>query len=330
MQPQALTQFDPSRFFQLPRTDPQAGRTINAQVGAIHASTDFSGKMSVVTAEGDKVTFSLNAETDFRYTNYQYKVQSSDASLDVKGESAESSMSQTMGLAVEGNLNDQEVADLTKLFASVTNIFRKFFRGQDEQALAKTANLAEGFGDFSSLGGLDLSVDVTRSVMVVAAQLAAEQAAEPAALPSAQAEGTMGLLTSQQDTPGGAPTAVAAIPPPSIGITAPTQPSIVSFGAASTDGTHLSAPAQETQKLPSLVQQVLDALEGTNVDSRKVGKHLPDLLTKLREDVRHELRAARTEKQQSTTDVPSPTTNSNALFAYRSTSQILVPLSIRT
>ncbi len=310
MQPQALTPFDPSRFFQLPGTDPQAGRTIIAQVGAIHASTDFSGKMSVVTAEGDKVTFSLSAETDFRYTNYQYKAQSSDASLGVKGESAESSMSQTMGLAVEGNLNDQEVADLTKLFASVTNIFRKFFRGQDEQALAKTANLAEGFGDFSSLGGLDLSVDVTRSVMVVAAQLAAE----PVALPSAQAEGTARFPMLQQDSQGGAPT--------------PSSPA--ALVADSPNGTHLSAPAQETQKLPSLVQQVLDALEGTNLDSRKVGKYLPDLLTKLREDVRHELRAARTEKQQSTTDVPLPTTNSNALFAYRPTTQTPVPLSIRT
>ena len=166
METQALAQFDPNRFFQMSPTDPQAGRTDTTQVRAIQSSTDFSGKVRVVTAEGDKVTFSLDVETDFRYANYQYKAQRDDKSLAVKGEYAESSISQKLGLTVEVDLNEQEVADLTKLFKNVTNIFNKFFRGQDEQAVAKTSKLAERFGNFSSLAGLDLNVDVTRSATV--------------------------------------------------------------------------------------------------------------------------------------------------------------------
>ena len=198
MQTQGLSQFDPSRFFQLPATDPQADRTVNAQVAAIQASTDFSGTFSVVTAEGDKVTLSVDGEEDFRYMNYGYKARSDDQRLEVKGESTEYSLSQTLGLTVEGDLNEQEVADLTKLFRKVKNIISNFFRGRDEQAVAKTAKLADQFGNFSTLAGLDLSMDVTRSVTALAAQLVTRQMAEPVTLPSAPAEEIEGTPTPQQ------------------------------------------------------------------------------------------------------------------------------------
>ena len=48
--------------------------------------------------------------------------------------------------AVEDDLNEQEVKDLEKLFRKVANIFKQYVGGQDEEALAKTAKLAERFG----------------------------------------------------------------------------------------------------------------------------------------------------------------------------------------
>jgi hypothetical protein len=329
MQTQSLTQFDPSRFIQLPTTDPQAGRTINAQVGAIQSSTDFSGKVSVVTAEGDKVTFSLDVETDFRYLNYQYKAQFDDKSLEIKGEYAESSISQTGGLTVEGDLNEQEVADLTKLFKNVTSIFRKFFRGQDEQAVAKTAKLAERFGNFSSLGELDLSVDVTRSVTVLAAQLATQQAAEPAVLPSAPTKGTAGSPTPQQDTPGAAPSAVAAIPPPSSGITAPTQPLAPASPTGTSEAVRLTAPAMEDKNPESLVHQVLDAVHDVKVEAKNLRKYLPRFFEKMREDLQKEFRGENKTERKQTPDVSAPTDQA-VFMAYQSTRKSSITLSIHT
>ena len=83
-------------------------------------------------------------------------------------------------MTVEGDLNEQEVKDLAKLFRNVANIFKKYLSGQDDEALAKTAKLAERFGNLSSLSSLDLSVDVERSVTVLAAQVASEVAGHPA------------------------------------------------------------------------------------------------------------------------------------------------------
>jgi hypothetical protein len=262
MQTQGLSRFDPSRFFPLPATDPQADRTVNAQVAAIQASTDFSGTFSVVTAEGDKVTLSVDGEEDFRYMSYGYKAGSDDQRLEIKGESADYSLSQTLGLTVEGDLNEQEVADLTKLFRKVKNIISNFFRGQDEQAIAKTAKLADQFGNFSTLAGLDLSMDVTRSVTALAAQRVTQEMAEPVSPPFLPAEDIGRTLAPQQTPTGGEPTTAAMTPPASTGAELPTES--VSKGP-------------EPLSLP---EQILKAVEGSRIDDEKMQKYLPRLLRK--------------------------------------------------
>ncbi|HXV67562.1 MAG TPA: hypothetical protein VD738_01460 [Nitrospira sp.] len=52
---------------------------------------------------------------------------------------------------MNGDLNEQELRDLDKLFRTVASIFRKFFRRQDVEAVAKTAWLVDRFGSLSSL-----------------------------------------------------------------------------------------------------------------------------------------------------------------------------------
>ena len=123
------------------------------------------------------------------------------------------------------------------------------------------------------------------------------------------------------------------IPQPSTGTTAPTQPSTDAAAPASDTATRLVAPAQDASQPKSLVQQVLDALEDTRVESHKVHKYLPDFLKKLREDLRDELRGNREQTPQTPLagQPESPaTTVSGAVFAYQAVSLTSVSLSIRT
>jgi hypothetical protein len=94
--------------------------------------------------------------------------------VDVDATYAEHSLKHEFGVTVEGDLNEEEIKDLVKLFRKVGNIFKQYLGGQDDEALAKTAKLAERIGNLSSISGLDLSVDVERSVTVLAAQIASE------------------------------------------------------------------------------------------------------------------------------------------------------------
>jgi len=332
MSVQALTQVDPTQFFNLnqPSANGTAPQRLDTKVTGVAVSNDFSGRLSVTTAEGDKITLSADIESDFLAASYKSHVKGADATTDAEAKYAEYSLKQEFGVTVEGDLNEQEVKDLTKLFRKVANIFEKYLNGQDDAALAKTAKLVERFGRLSSLSGLDLNVDVERSVTALAARIVSEVTGQPA-LPAGQ-QPQLPIVTSDTTTPGGAPATAAVIPQPSTGTTAPTPLSTAVSIANSTNGSHLSAPAQETQQPRSLAQQILDALQETNVESRKVQKYLPDFLQKLREDLGKELRGEREhDRNQPASQVQTPvTTSSSVAFAYQAVSQTSFSLSIHS
>ena len=335
-----LTQFDPSKFFQTPTTA-SAPQRLDTKVSAVSASTDLSGQLTVTTAEGDKVTLTANLEAQFRAVNYQGQVQTDNGTVDVKAKSVEASFKREFGVTVEGDLNDQELSDLAKLFRRVTNIFRKFFNGQDDEAQAKTAKLAEKFGNLSSLSGLDLSVDVQRSVTVVAAQLSSQTAGQPTAVPDQTAQPT--TTSTQTGSPSDAPAATAASAEPSKSTpdaTTADKPATADPAPADDSKLRLVAPAQDDAQTKSLAQQVLDALQDSKVDAQKVRKYLPDFFKKLREDLGHELQDKQAQNDQKSdtqpattpdpTTAPAPAGVTAAVFAYQSFSQTSIRLSIHS
>lgn len=305
-----LAQFDPSTFFQAPAPSAQGVQRLDTKVSAISTASDLTGRLSVTTAEGDKITLSADLEARFQAASYQGHAESNGTTVDVRAKSAAFSLSQQYGVTVEGDLNEQEVQDLEKLFRKVSSIFHKFFNGQDEAALAKTAGLAAQFSQASSLSSLDLSVDVERSVTMLASQMVSA---------------VTGASPNSAATPGGAPATAAAIPQPSTGTTAPTPPS-----TASLDGTRLVAP--DAQSTASLVGQILDALEQNRLDVEKTKKYLPDFLKKLREDLGKDAGGERDATlADPATPPPSPAIlNSSLLVAYQSFRQTTFSLSLRT
>jgi hypothetical protein len=329
---QALTQVDPTQFFNLPSTNGTGTQRLDTKVSGVAISNDFSGRLSVTTADGDKITLSANLESDFRAVNYKSQVEGGGTTTNVEAKYAEYSLKQEFGVTVQGDLNEQEVKDLAKLFRRVANIFEKYLNGQDDAALAKTAKLVERFGRLSSLSGLDLNVDVERSVTALAARIVTEVTGQPT-LPASQ-QSQASTTTSQTVIPGGAPATAAVIPQPPTGTTTPTPPSTAVPVANASNVTHLSVPAQETQQPRSLAQQILDALQETNVESRKVQKYLPDFLQKLREDWGKELRGEREhdhDHNQPANEVQTPaTTSSSVAFAYQAVSHTSISLSIHS
>jgi hypothetical protein len=273
-------------------------------VSGVAVSNDLSGRLAVTTAEGDRITLTADLATDFRSGSHISQVADDRTTGKVEAKYTHYAVQREFGIAVDGDLNKEELHDLEILFGNIGNIFRGFFQGQDEDARAHTTKLAEGFTRLDSLSSLDLTVEVVRSVAVVAAS---------------------------HVTPGGAPGTVAAIPQPSNGTTAPTPSS------DSPDGTHLTVPVKDAQ-LASLIQQVLDALKEAKVELDKVRKHLPDFFDKLREDLAKELRGEQEPKAepqdhslpQVSDEINSPTTSSSLLVAYRTFTETSLSLSIQS
>ena len=134
---QALTHIDPSRFFQLPNSDAAHVQRLDAQIGAIEVSNDFSGRLSVTTAEGDRITLTADLETDFRAVNFSAQAVTGNTSASVAANYQEFAFRNEFNVAVEGDLNEQEWRDLETIFQKTANIFRNVLKGQDEVSLAR-------------------------------------------------------------------------------------------------------------------------------------------------------------------------------------------------
>jgi hypothetical protein len=301
---QALTSIDPHHFFNLRQLSDAGGHRLDTRVSGVAVSNDLSGRLAVTTAEGDRITLTADLATHFRSGSYVSRVEAGGTTGKVDATYTHYDVQREFGIAVDGDLNKEELHDLNILFGNIANIFRGFFQGQDEDARAHTTKLAEGFTGLDSLSSLDLTVEVVRSVAVVAAS---------------------------QVTPGGAPGTVAAIPQPSNGTTAPTPSS------DSPDGTHLTVPVKDAQ-LASLIQRVLDVLKEAKVELDKVRKHLPDFFEQLREDLAKELRGEQAPKAdpqdhslpQVSDEINSPTASSSLLMAYRTVTETSLSLSIQS
>ncbi len=304
MSVQALTSIDPHQFFNLRSLSHAEAPRLDTRFSGVAVSNDFSGRMRVTTAEGDRITLTADLETDFRSLHYESRAAADRTAESVGAKYTHSTIQRNFGVAVNGDLSQDELHDLETLFQKVSSIFRGFFHGQDEEARAHSTKLAEGFRGLDRLSALDLSIDVVRSVAVV---------------------------TTSSVSSGGAPVTSAAIPQSSDGTTAPTP------STDSSNGTHLTAPVKDTQ-LASLIQQVLDALKEAKTESDKIHKLLPDFFEKLRENLVRELQGVGKPKADDQSrslakvsdEVSSPANSTVLLTAYRTITETSISLSIQS
>lgn len=119
-----------------------------------------SSSLSLTTAEGDLVTLS---DLSLSYQQTKGVGWFTPASSGVNFSSL-SATGETMGLSVQGDLNEQELADITRLVGELTSIASAFFSGDYEGAMAKAVDFGgPGLGSISSLSASFSSQTVTQT-----------------------------------------------------------------------------------------------------------------------------------------------------------------------
>lgn len=303
MSVQPLTSFDPHRLFHLGARHEAGIPRLDTRISGLSIAREFSGRVNVTTAEGDRVTLVADVDDAYEAGAVQSFVQTRQGDGFVGAGYARSAHAHHVGVSVQGDLNEAEVTDLEKLFERVSNIFRGFFQGHDDEARAHTVNLADGFHGLENLSGLDLSVEIVRSVAVV---------------------------SGSGSTPGGAPGTAAAIPQSSNGTTAPTPP------PDSSDATLRAAPVNR-ELFAALIQQVFDVLNERQIDTNTLRHHLPAFIDRLREELagesREEPRSETADRSYAAENLPIPreatSDSQSVLAAYRTTSAISIAFSIQ-
>ena len=94
---QALTQVVPQQFFALSSANGAGTQRLDTKVSGVASSNDFTGHLSVSTAEGDTITLSADLESDIRTVNYKSHIEDDGKRVGVQATYAEFSLKQEFG-----------------------------------------------------------------------------------------------------------------------------------------------------------------------------------------------------------------------------------------
>lgn len=113
-----------------------------------------TGDISITTDEGDVVTFSQSSLAAFEMSSESFATPLATGSTFT----TKAIMAESMSFTVDGDLNEQELADIAGLYESLTTIASDFFNGDYGKAMVGAMSL----GDLGSLAALDASFTQTQ------------------------------------------------------------------------------------------------------------------------------------------------------------------------
>ena len=118
--------------------------TSNASVGLktqqvqARAETSTTSQFSFLTAEGDRVSISAGSESRFSFDSYTAQGLADGQAFDIRSQQSSSSLRSDFSLLVEGDLNEQELADIEAFVQTAENLFNNLRSGNVDEA-AETA-----------------------------------------------------------------------------------------------------------------------------------------------------------------------------------------------
>jgi hypothetical protein len=136
-------------FQSLSSATPFAVKTQQVQA---KAQTSNALDLSFLTAEGDRVSLSTRSETNASFSTYNLQGFAEGQAVDFRGQESRSSIRSDFSLLVEGDLNEQELADIASFLQTSQNILQDFLSGNVEQA----AETALSLGDLDALSSASL------------------------------------------------------------------------------------------------------------------------------------------------------------------------------
>ncbi|RMF88606.1 MAG: hypothetical protein D6736_10070 [Nitrospinota bacterium] len=128
----------------------------------MNTDTRASTEIALTTAEGDRVTLSATSLSQAAYASYDYRGRLQGEAVDLHAETVQLSSQSGITITVEGDLSEEELADIHRLINTVEGIAREFFSGDQEGALRQALHIE----DFDSIARFEADLQYSRSVTV--------------------------------------------------------------------------------------------------------------------------------------------------------------------
>ena len=136
--------------------------TLDASLTRVSAASQSQHlEMELVTAEGDRVTLSLESQSRSLAVQYTGMHAEPNQVSFSQGEISASEQEQSMTMTLEGDLNEQEKKDLGKVLKTLKKMMADFVNDRLKPMMAKANQL----GKLDTVAGLDVEMDYSRQVM---------------------------------------------------------------------------------------------------------------------------------------------------------------------
>ena len=136
--------------------------TQRSRLTQVQAETHTSADITLVTAEGDKVTLSTDAVMQAAYTRYNVHGRLQGHGVKRHAETFQLASANDISLQIEGNLNDAERADIQQALGTIEQFAADFFDGKGEEAPNQIFNL----DNLNTLRSIDATLELSQSLTV--------------------------------------------------------------------------------------------------------------------------------------------------------------------
>ena len=136
--------------------------TQSSRLTRVQAETHTSADITLVTAEGDKVTLSTDAVTQAAYTRYDARGRLRGHGIERHAETFQLASANDISLQIEGDLNSAERADIQQAFGTIEQFAADFFDGKEGEAPNQIFNL----GNLNTLRSIDATLELSQSLTV--------------------------------------------------------------------------------------------------------------------------------------------------------------------
>ncbi len=131
-------------------------------VSTLNANTSSSADIAIVTADGDRLTLSSSSFTEATYARYNGQGRLQGQRVNIGVETLELTSSNQVNIMVEGNLDEDELADIQSLLNNLEETVTGFLTGDVDEALAQALEIS----NLDSIGSLDASFQWSQSIAV--------------------------------------------------------------------------------------------------------------------------------------------------------------------
>ena len=148
----------------------QTSLALKTQQFQARAEKSTTSQLSFLTAEGDRVSISAGSESRFSFDSYTAQGLTEGQGLDIGHQQSNTSLRSNVSLLVEGDLNEQELADIQAFLQASQELFQELNSGNVDKAVESAFSL----GDLESLStaALFFRQETTISLTARSAELA--------------------------------------------------------------------------------------------------------------------------------------------------------------